>query len=77
MMPIPDPSCFAAGELALLPGRLGICQFSDSETYPSSSTIMKLLGINPSVILLSETSSSASSSDFIFTSESDVVEYSS
>ena len=31
----------------------GICQFSDTKTYPS--TITKLLGLNPSVILLPET----------------------
>ena len=51
----------------------GICQFSDTKTYPS--TITKVLAINPSVILLPETLESASSCVITFTSESDVVEY--
>ena len=64
---LPDPSCFAAvyegtgsaaGEVGVAAmytdnPRLVICQFSDTKTYPS--TITKLLGINPSVILLPET----------------------
>ena len=64
---LPDPSCFAAvyegtgsaaGEVGVAAmyldnPRLVICQFSDTKTYPS--TITKLLGLNPSVILLPET----------------------
>ena len=64
---LPDPSCFAAvyegtgsaaGEVGVAAmfldnPRLVICQFSDTKTYPSTMT--KLLGINPSVILLPET----------------------
>ena len=51
----------------------GICQFSDTKTYPS--TITKVLAINQSMILLPETLESASSCVITFTSESDVVEY--
>ena len=64
---LPDPSCFAAvyegtgsaaGEVGVAAmyldnPRLVICQFSDTKTYPS--TITKLLGINPSVILVPDT----------------------
>lgn len=64
---MPDPSCFAAvyegtgsaaGEVGVAAmyldnPRLIICQFSDTKTYPSTMT--KLLGINPSVILLPDT----------------------
>ena len=64
---LPDPSCFAAvyegtgsaaGEVGVAAiyldnPRLVICQFSDTKTYPS--TITKLLGINPGVILVPDT----------------------
>ena len=64
---IPDPSTFtavyegtgsASGEVGVATicldnPRLVICQFSDTKTYPSTMT--KLLGINPGVILLPDT----------------------